>query len=116
MIRASSFSLNCWARSHLSRGLRKKVFCDKTCPVRISATITILLCENYQNITHSESSNGLKVLLGEKESIGPWWICGNRRGTLDDAFVYTFGARLFGLVETSLRKGGTNDLSNYFGV
>lgn len=52
----------------------------------------------------------------EKESIGPWWICGNRRGTLDDAFVYAFGARLFGLVETSLRKGGTNDLSNYFGV
>ena len=48
----------------------------------------------------------------EKESIGPWWICGYRRGTLDDAFVYTFGAGLFGLVETSFRKGGTNDLSN----
>jgi hypothetical protein len=50
----------------------------------------------------------------EKESIGPWWICDYRRRTLDDAFVYTFGAGLFGLVETSLRKGGTNDLSNYF--
>jgi hypothetical protein len=51
----------------------------------------------------------------KKESIGPWWICGNRRVTLDDAFVYTFGSTLW-LVETSLREGVTSDLNNYFGV
>ena len=25
----------------------------------------------------------------EKKSIGPWWNCGNRKGSVDKAFVYT---------------------------